>query len=404
VQSFSGAAAAAVFLLLMALVPMASSAGGGGGGTRSSSFEQEQPSRQERRRLTGSGSIKQKKLLYIVTTLAEYNSGTRATVRGSDRLQETLIPVVSEGVKSIVNAGYDVDLFLVCHFVLTKEREALVRQALPPGVGLQVWSDATPLGYDTGKEPFEKLENRTLHLSRQHRFVIKDKLFEYDVFACFEDDMLVTGDHVDHFVSVTNEIDRLRELAPEELPPDRSSSSSEAIDHYSGVMTKAQLRRTIPGFIRVEVLLNEDEFGAQKSTGPVPVDLDFGGKKGSVDASVCCHVGPEATSDNRPTSPSSDKLMLWETNILPLGVRKMPEDSWLNWVVLQRGPNQQKLNASEIIGDYWTNRNGQFYGAKQKRPAGHEFKYINNQGGWMATREQLWRWHTEICPGGFLPP
>ena len=22
----------------------------------------------------------------------------------------------------------------------------------------------------------------------------------------------------------------------------------------------------------------------------------------------------------------------------------------------------------------------------------------------MATREQLWRWHTEICPGGFLPP
>lgn len=22
----------------------------------------------------------------------------------------------------------------------------------------------------------------------------------------------------------------------------------------------------------------------------------------------------------------------------------------------------------------------------------------------MATRDQLWRWHTEICPGGFLPP
>lgn len=22
----------------------------------------------------------------------------------------------------------------------------------------------------------------------------------------------------------------------------------------------------------------------------------------------------------------------------------------------------------------------------------------------MATREQLWEWHTEICPGGFLPP
>ena len=22
----------------------------------------------------------------------------------------------------------------------------------------------------------------------------------------------------------------------------------------------------------------------------------------------------------------------------------------------------------------------------------------------MATRQQLWEWHTEICPGGFLPP
>ena len=22
----------------------------------------------------------------------------------------------------------------------------------------------------------------------------------------------------------------------------------------------------------------------------------------------------------------------------------------------------------------------------------------------MATREQIWEWHTDICPGGFLPP
>jgi hypothetical protein len=52
--------------------------------------------------------VKQK-ILYIVTTLAEYNSGTRATVRGSDRLQETLIPVLSEGVRSMLADGYEVD-------------------------------------------------------------------------------------------------------------------------------------------------------------------------------------------------------------------------------------------------------------------------------------------------------
>jgi len=59
------------------------------------------------RRLTE--TPRKEKILYIVTTLAEYNSGTRSTVRGSDRLQETLIPVVSEGVRSMVDAGYEVD-------------------------------------------------------------------------------------------------------------------------------------------------------------------------------------------------------------------------------------------------------------------------------------------------------
>jgi hypothetical protein len=49
------------------------------------------------------------KILYIVTTLAEYNSGSRSTVRGSDRLQETLIPVLSEGVRSMLADGYEVD-------------------------------------------------------------------------------------------------------------------------------------------------------------------------------------------------------------------------------------------------------------------------------------------------------
>jgi len=358
--------------------------------------------------LSGGGdnqNRQRQRILYVVTTLAEYNTGTRSTVRGSDRLQETLIPVVSDGVRSMRASGFDVDLFLICHFTLLPERQELIRRALPSEVGLQVWNDATPLGYDTSKEPnFEKLENRTLHLSRQHRFVVKDKLLEYDVFACFEDDMLVTGRHVEHYVAVTEEIERLREQAPDELP-DPGRSQSEALDHYHGVMTKQQLARTIPGFIRVEVLLDEDEFGAQKNPGPVPIDLDFGKEHPStVDPTVCCHISESATNENRPRNPSADKLMLWETNILPLGVRKMPDTSWLNWVVTQRGPNQQGMEPNEIIGDYWTNRDGAFYGAKQRRPAPQEFKYINNQGGWMATRRQLWRWHTEICPGGFLPP
>ena len=341
------------------------------------------------------------RVLYIITTLAEYNSGSRNTVRGSDRLQETLIPVVNEGVRSMLNAGYEVDVFLVCHFHMRPERLALVRQALPNHVGLDYWDNSTPLGYDTGKEPFEKLENRTLHLSRQHRFVIKDKLTEYDMFVCFEDDMLIKGHHLDHYRAVTEELRRLRDLAPEELPPDHPRDMTQS---FAGTMTKAMLKRMIPGFIRVEVLLDEENYPAQSNTGPVPVDLDFDGEMKQVDSSLCCHVSDQTTNDHIPASPTPDKLMLWETHIFPLGIRQMPKESWLDWVVMQRGPKQDDLENKAKIGDFWSNRDTYYWPDQKRRPAPQEFKYINNQGGWMATREQLWEWHTEICPGGFLPP
>ena len=343
------------------------------------------------------------RILYIITTLAEYNSGTRNTVRGSDRLQETLIPVVSEGVRSMLDAGYHVDVFLVCHWKVRPERLDLVRQALPDHVGLDYWDNSTPLGYDTAKEPFKKLENRTLHLARQHRFVIKDKLAEYDHFVCFEDDMLIKGEHVDHFRAMTAEIRRLRDLAPEE-EPEELAKVKDPTQSYAGTMTKDMLKRVIPGFIRVEVLLDEENYPAQSNTGPVPVDLDFDGETRQVDSSVCCHVSDKTTNDHIPASPAPDKLMLWETHILPLGIRQMPTESWLDWVAMLRGPNSNTLERKQKVGDYWSNRNLHFWPDQKRRPQPMEFKYINNQGGWMATREQLWEWHTEICPGGFLPP
>ena len=355
---------------------------------------------QQQRRLSNKNDptkTKKNRILYIITALAEYNSGTRNTVRGSDRLQETLIPVVSEGVNSMIQAGYTVDVFLVAHFILRPERVALITNALPKNVGFDYWNEATPLGYDTGSKKLDrKLENRTLHLARQHRFVIKDKLLQYDMFVVFEDDMLITADHINHYVAVTNELRRLEELAPADLPS--SISKEDAIQQYHGTMTKGQLRRMIPGFMRVEVLLDEKNYPAQSKTGPVPVDLSFTNKNGkkqkseskTVNAKSCCHISDHLSNENRPIQPAADKLMIWETNILPLGIRKMPSESWLDWVVLQRGPNQNDLNINETIGDYWSNRNYDFYGKREKRPAPQEFKYINNMGGWMATREQLY--------------
>jgi hypothetical protein len=127
------------------------------------------------------------KILYIVTTLTEYDSGRRSTVRGWDRLQGALIPVVSEGVRSMLSFGYLVDVVLICGFTMQPERLELVRQGLPEGVGLQVWDDASPLGYKLEDTKANHIQDITRALARQHRFVIKDKLEYYDVFLNFED-------------------------------------------------------------------------------------------------------------------------------------------------------------------------------------------------------------------------
>jgi hypothetical protein len=80
---------------------------------------------------------------------------------------------------------------------------------------LKVRDDATPINYDTGKESFTKLLVRTVSLARQHRFVIKDNLFHYDFFLNFEDNMVLKGHHVQQYLEMTQELYRLKALAPE---------------------------------------------------------------------------------------------------------------------------------------------------------------------------------------------
>jgi hypothetical protein len=371
------------------------------------------------------------KILYTVTTLAEYDSGQRATSRGFDRLQELLIPVVKEGVESMISFGYHVDVYLVCHYQLKPERLALVRNALPESVHLRVWDDATPIGYDTGKEPspFAKVLVRTISLARQHRFVVKDNLFDYDFFLNFEDDMVVKGHHVQQYLEMTQELYRLRALAPETITTTTTNNNNnDPNNNFFGEMTKSQLKRVFPGLIRVEVLLDEDKYGTQTELDPVPVT-----DRPRVDPQPCCYMSNHSSSSNnnnnsssssvtdkgRPASPDSDKLFLWESSIIAMGVRQMPLESKLGWVLMQRGPTNANAKVSEpqqqitkttttAIGDYWSGTDGYFAGQQKRgrttRPRPGDFANINNQGGWMATRQQIWEWHTDICLGGFLPP
>lgn len=72
----------------------------------------------------------------------------------------------------------------------------------------------------------------------------------------------------------------------------------------------------------------------------------------------------------------------------------------MGWVMLQAG--SWLRNRNRCIGNYWSGRDGHF--GNMTRPIVMDPIYLNNQGGWMATRQQIIEWHTEQCPCGFLPP
>jgi len=138
-----------------------------------------------RRRLLEVEDKKEKfRILHVVTSLSEFNNGHRNTIKGDDRLVNTLIPALRASVESMASEkSWHVDVFLVLGFTLKPERKKLIVDALPDWVGLEVWDDATPLYYDRGQNA--KLELDTRALARQHRFVFKDKLEYYDFFSAW---------------------------------------------------------------------------------------------------------------------------------------------------------------------------------------------------------------------------
>ena len=218
------------------------------------------------------------------------------------------------------------------------------------------------------------------------------------MFVNFEDDMLIRGDHLDQYLRVSRDIDELRRNAPFRLIENAqiALSVADALDNFQGPMSKLQLSRVIPGFIRVERVVNATSFAKRARPGPLlPVQPPV-----HVDPRRCCERPGESL-------PQSNELFLWETHIKALGIRQMPSNNnsngrnSLDWVLLQRGGSTYNMESEALIGDYWSGRDGNY---STSRPDSMESIYANNQGGWMATREQIWNWHTRICLGGFLPP
>ena len=131
------------------------------------------------------------KILHIITSLQEYDDGDRGTIKRNDRLYNILIPSIKNITESITlnnNNVWSIDVYLILGYRLNPKREQILKEIIPKGVGLEIWDNATPY-FDTlhqeRNRPKNKIRQFRHSLARQHRYVIKDKLDNYDFFSCW---------------------------------------------------------------------------------------------------------------------------------------------------------------------------------------------------------------------------
>jgi hypothetical protein len=356
------------------------------------------------------------KVLYIITSLAEFNTGQRNTIKGQDRLGEVLLPILVDGVESMVmdprySMLFQVDVVLILAYTLSSEREEMIRNALPPTVGLEIWDDACPLGYDRRnpqQHPDHLVEN-TRALARQHRYVIRDKLPYYDVFLAFEDDMRITAAHVTHFIEMSQTLQSIQTGTNPLLGDD---------NFFGPLISRKQVDRLLPGFIRVEVLLNESEHGAQTVLDPIPLDYQYEDSRGPskevhFDPHYCCHIQMHPNPAKLPTHPDPADVVIWETSVKALSVRALDDDDTLGWVALLPGPGK-RIPKEDLVSGFWS---GRLTSEWDTKPSGGQPDMLAQQGGLMLTREQIFRLnrretdssttkeeHPQLCQGSFLPP
>jgi len=212
--------------------------------------------------------LKKKKLLYIVTSSTEYKFQ-------QDRLLGLVVPVVKESLESL-RESFDVQLYLILGYPLRPEREMLLRQHV--SFKMDIWDDAAPFQYKD-----DRFDSNTTNivpllraLTRQHRFVLKDKLWEYDLFAAMEDDMLLKCHHVEYHLEWS-------------------------------------LRSLRPGFLRVEVLPADVAPHSSSSSSAAPY---------SMDASLCCQR-QQHSHNSRIAVPDARQILLWETSVSSIRVERL---------------------------------------------------------------------------------
>jgi hypothetical protein len=198
----------------------------------------------------------------------------------------------------------------------------------PLGLDFNYGMARLPLGYDN-RNSKDKIIPNTQALARQHRYIVKDKLFYYNMFLAFEDDIR-SRDIMCNIMAMSEEIDWLRAQAPtttttlDDLPKNGNDYKQ---SKFYVQMTRQKLGGVIPGFVQVEVMLKETEHGAHKWVVPILLDYNFEQADGSMQQH---HVNPKicrslSCGPMRPAPPRIIlKLNLWKDMIsLILGAQEV---------------------------------------------------------------------------------
>lgn len=341
----------------------------------------------------------QMKVLHIITSHKYMNFLNEGDIKFQSRLHELLLPVLQESVTSMMNSknNWKVDVYLILGYDLRVLDKQLIFDSLPDGVGLEIWESAIPVDY-AYEDDATKIKRYNMLLARQHRYVLADKLEQYDFFSVWEEDMLVKSHHIEHFLKVSKEIDRLKEEAKQ------NNVANNPFD-LDGPLSHDQLQRLYPGFFRVEVLGRNET--AQSVLDPIPVDTDFSSSdsKGKITTSpinpeLCCSISSlkKMLNPKSLSKPKSDDVVAWEVGIRGFSVRKFPESSFIKWVALQHGTK----NEGPRIGSYWSGT-GDKFGKFVFQPSPSDYSFVGQQAGYLATRDHIKFFHSH-CEYGFLPP
>jgi hypothetical protein len=240
--------------------------------------------------------------------------------------------------------------------------------------------------------------------------------------------MLFTAQHVQYFLDVSHELQRLTREAKqwEETISSPSLSSS-----FYGNLTSKQLQRLLPGFFRVEVLpkpptQEEQQQLLQKfadsSSSSVPIDPTQ--PLQTINPNFCCRIQKTTTTTTTtttssidknnnfnnqtlilqqrlPLNPQSNQLITWETAIQGFSLRQFPTGSYLDWVAFLPGVRRLR-SEDQAIPSYWT---GTYSDPKQRhRPFIGNPQLFAQQGGFMLSRQQIQLLENDLCVGRFLPP